>query len=324
MKKVFIVMMLMDFCMLGPATAAWKMGSSNACFRHNNNYFDYCGQQPLGCAGRDDDPDDHRDWYYNGDTAIMDETEYWCCGGTHSEQGKFQVKKNGETSFYVSTTTQRKDLGNGAFCMQTVKVNVCGTTEIEDCTEPEARACTSGTRFRNNTCAPICTGTQAYASATSNECIDCPTTAYQGIVGGVCVKCDPSTQFFAYTNNTLSATSSVVALKNLKNTVFVSSAKSGGCVSKSSTAYKQLSKTDLQYGEGKTLSTTSNEGCWTKTSPDEYKNCVAGITTTGGGTINNNSGVGIGSLNFDRMQDISNATLQLATPSSNILEQRRR
>ena len=86
------------------------------------------------------------------------------------------------------------------------------------------------------------------------------------------------------------------------------------------------SRTDLQYGKDKTKNNTpivSNQ-CWTKTSPDEYKNCVAGITTTGGGTSNNNSGVGTGSLNFNRMQDISNATLQPATPSSNILEQRRR
>ena len=86
------------------------------------------------------------------------------------------------------------------------------------------------------------------------------------------------------------------------------------------------SRTDLQYGKDKTKNNTpivSNQ-CWTKTSPDEYKNCVAGITTTGGGTSNNNSGVGIGSLNFNRIQDISNATLQLATPSSNNLEQLRR
>ena len=164
--------------------------------------------------------------------------------------------------------------------MQTLRVNVCGVTEIEDCTQPEAQACSPGTRFRNNVCAPICTGTQAYASTTSNECIDCPTTAYQGVVNGVCIKCDPATQFFAYdkidstniTASSLAMKTIVISLANLESKKL---GNSGKCVSKSSSEYKQLSKTDLQYGEGKTIS--SGEKCWEKTSSDEYESCVFGM-----------------------------------------------
>lgn len=93
---------------------------------------------------------------------------------------------------------------------------------------------------------------QAFASVTDHTCIDCATSNRGGPhpIDGTCVKCDTG-----YIFNKNNATNNYCA-------------KAIG-----------LSKLDLMYGRGKTKASYNdtksvNDQCWTKTSPDEYKECV--------------------------------------------------
>ncbi len=93
---------------------------------------------------------------------------------------------------------------------------------------------------------------QAFASVTDHTCIDCATNNRGGPhpIDGTCVKCDTG-----YIFNKNNATNNYCA-------------KAIG-----------LTKLDLMYGRGKTKASygdtqSVNDQCWTKTSPDEYKECV--------------------------------------------------
>ncbi len=93
---------------------------------------------------------------------------------------------------------------------------------------------------------------QTFASVTDHTCIDCATNNRGGPhpIDGTCVKCDTG-----YIFNKNNATNNYCA-------------KAIG-----------LTKLDLMYGRGKTKASygdtqSVNDQCWTKTSPDEYKECV--------------------------------------------------
>lgn len=99
---------------------------------------------------------------------------------------------------------------------------------------------------------------KAFPSLGSTECVECST----GIKGGpnpnngVCVTCETGQAF---------------------------DKKSGACVSAG--AY---TKTDLQYGKGKTKNSDEDveKQCWTKTTPEEYSDCVKGVSSSN--TISSN------------------------------------
>ncbi len=91
---------------------------------------------------------------------------------------------------------------------------------------------------------------KAFPNSNSKECIDCATGIMGGAnpANGVCEKCS-----------------------------------SGQYYDKDSASCKPaaaLTKTELQYGAGKTKNTASlKDQCWTKVTPDEYKDCVFGKGT---------------------------------------------
>lgn len=93
---------------------------------------------------------------------------------------------------------------------------------------------------------------KAFVSATDKTCADCATNLRGGISpqDGTCVKCD---------------------LGKIFNS---DAASSNYCVEA-----RALTKTDLQYGSGKTKNSLLDLGdqCWTISDPEEYKNCVKGI-----------------------------------------------
>lgn len=93
---------------------------------------------------------------------------------------------------------------------------------------------------------------KAFVSATDKTCADCTTNLRGGISpqDGTCVKCD---------------------LGKIFNS---DAASSNYCVEA-----RALTKTDLQYGSGKTKNSLLDLGdqCWTISDPEEYKNCVKGI-----------------------------------------------
>ena len=127
--------------------------------------------------------------------------ESYCCCVT-SDQNKF-VKATAHgcyTDSYEDAEQIVKDLGNGQTCIKRIRRTVCGTDEIIDCNASD-ETCRPD-RYRNGACAPICIGeNMAYESQTSNTCISCPATAYQGPIkeqDGVyyCKTCDAATEFY--------------------------------------------------------------------------------------------------------------------------------
>ena len=117
--------------------------------------------------------------------------KFWCCNPNNDVKG---IWKEGD-SWYTTDTIETKELPNGS-CQYRKLINICGIDETVECTVPDE--CNPGTILRNNACVAPCDGTTAYASKTSNECIECETTAYQGIdhTTNECVRCDEATQFF--------------------------------------------------------------------------------------------------------------------------------
>jgi hypothetical protein len=270
-----------------------KMGPSMACFVTDRVWpdtdsFYYCGSQSTGCAGVSQGKHDTPHWYTNGESF----NGHYCCGGTNSASGKWVAGSSWETG---NSYTVKKDLGGGKTCNQTRIKTICGTEKVKtDCNEPDG--CTAGLIFRKvasssgttagtttGTCVKPCTAGYAFESASSTNCIECPTTNFQGISGENCLKCDPATQFFAYYKG--------------------DSARKGRCVNKSDTSIvSSFSKTDLQYGPNQTINTTTVKqsdtdatktvACWVYSNTDEYKNCVigsAGISTAVSNTTGNNS-----------------------------------
>ena len=108
-----------------------------------------------------------------------------------------------------------------------------------------------------------CSGeNRAFTSETNRACTDCGTGVRGGATPdtGVCRVCNVG-QYF-----------------NEKN---------GNCVDATG-----LSKTDLQYGFNKSKSANTGDECWTKTTPQTYKNCVLekapkspSNNRTGGGSV---------------------------------------
>lgn len=108
---------------------------------------------------------------------------------------------------------------------------------------------------------------KAFVSATDTTCSDCATGSKGGASGkdGTCVKCETGQYFNTDTSTCETATA--------------------------------FSKTDLQYGKGKTKNSDSdiNNQCWTFVEPELYRDCVLGKLKTAidaagrvslGGTLN--------------------------------------
>lgn len=178
---------------------AWgpKFGSNDSCiaeYKSTHRYFYFCGQNTYGsCAGKNVMAYSRVYKYDHQDTRTTKNhsRKFWCCNPNNDVKG---IWKEGD-SWYTTDTIETKELPNGS-CQYRKLINICGIDETVECTVPDE--CNPGTILRNNACVAPCDGTTAFASKTSNECIECETTAYQGIdhTTNECVRCDEATQFF--------------------------------------------------------------------------------------------------------------------------------
>lgn len=183
----------------------------------NDTYW-YCGGNQSSCANVGMDKDDNRTYHMDGQYVNFDSKKWVCCGGTQDGWGKYlELKKyeddadkkeiewkntaNGAIAYYeklVSVT-----LEGGGKCTYKARINGCGKELTKPCTE--ATKCTDGYVLRNKTCVPPCEDGYDFESTTSNKCVECPTTLYQGSVveGGTtyCKKCNKNTQFMDVTQN---------------------------------------------------------------------------------------------------------------------------
>lgn len=134
---------------------------------------------------------------------------YWCCNGTKDARGVYVPGKD----WIVDSRIEVVPVGNGT-CNQLVQIDICGEEHRtpEECTVPDPEQCNEGTIFRNGECAVVCTGNQFFESLTSNKCITCEPTKYQGVVTRsedvavdgkkvhmtyqTCLKCDEGSELF--------------------------------------------------------------------------------------------------------------------------------
>lgn len=192
--KTFLYILIVLTVTSSPAMARVKLraGDNNRCFINVSgiNHFWYCGSQSSDCADKKLRKYHDRTYQYHGDEFTSEDRHFWCCNGTKDTAGKYV-----ETTAPFSTSeVVTVDLGNGT-CTYEKITNVCGDVIDNPCTEPTN--CTDGTILRNDSCVTPCNGNTAFESTASNKCIECETTAYQGIsADNICTKCDSGTQFF--------------------------------------------------------------------------------------------------------------------------------
>ena len=203
MKK-FLCFLILALIMMHPtythAMFGIRFGYNNQCiidyFATRQDWY-FCGKalfkHPV-CSGRSALNGYNRQWLLHGEgfSSVYDNSRhFWCCHGKDDYMGRFvETHLPFQTSEVVTV-----DLGNGRTCTYERITNVCGDVIDVPCTTPTN--CPDGTLFRNNDCVVPCSGTTAFESVTSNKCIECETTNYQGIsTDRQCVKCDPVTQFF--------------------------------------------------------------------------------------------------------------------------------
>ncbi len=212
----------------------------------------------------------------NGEVAVLKGEKYWCCGGKVTK--KPTKKKDTVTgvkgswvkgdSFYISRETKTKNISGGT-CTYVETTDICGnvtSTEQECKTQAAANVqCPDGQYFRtsSNSCAKLCDVGYAYESATSNRCVECEETAYQGIVSDTGV----------YINGeAVDPTHAVCRRCNTAASIFDAATRT--CIGKPQLT--TLSINDLQYGKNAHSRTKPlKDQCWTKYG-DEYKECVLG------------------------------------------------
>lgn len=203
MKIRICIAALITICTTSGAYADHRHGPSNECWQDtkysdiNSNYkwaYYYCGTQDNKCDGKQSKGHDMVYWQYHGDSFKFKTSPYetyFCCGGTPDAKGKY-VQAD---AWIVATKTERMQVAGGT-CNKQIKTDACGETHTVECTEPDS--CNPGLILRNKACIAPCGDNQVYQSATSNTCIDCETTVYQGpsLDRNSCIKCDKDTEFF--------------------------------------------------------------------------------------------------------------------------------
>lgn len=192
--------------------------ANNSCFYdskpgHNKWHYYFCGTATSKCAGKKYKGPGSGEKKPNSDTRVVlknmetftfltkPKDTYCCCISDGKTAGSF-IKASNATNCYTNDapTETTKDLGSGQSCKQLTYKTVCGTTVTVGCETPE-KECGTGYTWRNNSCAPICSGDQVYESEISNTCATCESTPYQGIKGishhtKYCKKCNKDTEFF--------------------------------------------------------------------------------------------------------------------------------
>ncbi len=204
MKNKMLVSLIACMAVM-PAMAktgkGYHFGNNDSCIIYRdgklkNRKYWWCGKKQDSCGGWNvKKSSKHGGTYTHGKylTWPGDGNEkYYCCVSESGKPGKFIIE--GAEGFYSKIETVEKSVGGGT-CNKVIKYDVCGGQVIEDCNKPDT--CPSGQKLRNDTCAVAsCPYGQAFASATSNQCIDCAPSNSQGVnYAGICVKC-PDGYFF--------------------------------------------------------------------------------------------------------------------------------
>lgn len=161
----------------------------------NNWAYYFCGVSATKCNGKKHKGHDMMKIQYNGDKFSWSGRTFWCCNDKPGTAGHYEEG----TKWIVKEETKTKTVDNGT-CNQKIQTTICGDVITVDCDSPGK--CDAGYVMRNGVCATECPDGQAYESLTSNKCIDCETTNYQGIqtIGTnghkVCKKCENNAKFF--------------------------------------------------------------------------------------------------------------------------------
>jgi len=201
-KHTCITAALMMTLAMSYAHADHKHGPRNECWRDSKYdkhwaYY-YCGAQAAKCDGKKSKGHDTVFWQYHGEKFTFrtgpNET-YFCCGGTKEAEGKY-VRAD---KWIVEQKTERIEVQGGT-CNKLIQKDACGETHEVTCTTPDQ--CNTGLTLRNKECIKPCGDNEVYESPTSNTCIECETSIYQGPAQDrqSCIKCDKDTEFFDRTN----------------------------------------------------------------------------------------------------------------------------
>lgn len=213
-----ILFMLIFIILPYPALSKLRYGTDMECFldtKGNNSYW-YCGGGQTSCAKNKMNKNDNRTYYSNGQAHSFGDPKknYVCCNATESSPGVFKEIKNdstmgitwknfhdGNIAYYTKTVVV--NLPGGGKCTYSAKIDGCGREITSPCTEPTN--CTDGYVLRNGVCVEPCSDGLDWESLTSNKCVECPTTMYQGSVNteqtSYCLKCDQDNQFFDKQND---------------------------------------------------------------------------------------------------------------------------
>ena len=187
MRKILLAsVFIMIAC---PAWSTLKYGTSMECFLDDdgNDKYWYCGGGQTSCAGVGMWAKNKRTYYSNGQAHTFDSKTYVCCGVTGSSYGKFVQIQNidgkswqntgdGATAYYKKTVTV--DLEDGGKCTYEARYDGCGNELTKKCSKPTN--CSDGLIFRNGKCVEPCAEGSEFESVTSNKCVACETTMYQG------------------------------------------------------------------------------------------------------------------------------------------------
>jgi len=183
----------------------FRHGGSNECYyitgygkksTGNNWAYYYCGGMSNKCNGKKSKGHDLVVRQNHGEKFTYAGKTYWCCDGKSDSVGKYV---QASAWFDSSKTVIEIKQVTGGTCEVKTETDVCGGTHKIDCDTPGT--CNAGYVMRNKVCAEICPDGSAFESDTSNKCIKCETTNYQGIKpisseDNVCIKCDKDTEFF--------------------------------------------------------------------------------------------------------------------------------
>lgn len=201
MKLNICVAVLIAVCCTSVAYGDHRHGPRNECWRdtkYKRNGFKwayyYCGAQQAKCDGKKSKGHDKVFWQYHGDkfTFETDQREtYFCCGGTKSAEGKY-VRAD---KWIVDEKIEKVQVSGGT-CNKKIQTDACGEVHVVECNEPDN--CNAGTTMRNGQCVKPCEDGQVFNGPSSNTCITCDTTPYQGPSANKesCIKCDEGTEFF--------------------------------------------------------------------------------------------------------------------------------
>ena len=267
-RILFLVLLTITAC---PAFAdGERYGDNNECFlyywNNSNRKYLFCGGGQTSCAGKNSKSKHTKHYDFNGYFRMFDGIEWVCCNSTSSSEGKYMRlpttqsngdeisewhnKIEGSVAYYKKIVTV--DIQGGGKCTYEARFDGCGTEITKPCTEPTS--CADGLVLRNGVCTEPCVGDTDFESKTSNKCVECSTTLYQGSAfvtdivssikkkadgtvdvestkyadGSYCHKCNKNTEFFD------SVSSTCVKKKELKNVDHVAMAKCGMCNNKNS------------------------------------------------------------------------------------------